>query len=155
MRRHVLVMVFGFFAAAIGVSTLVGAEDKDADKKDKDKLQGTWNAVSGESGGKEQAEAKEHSLIFKGDEFSVKRGDKVLVKGKFKIDSSKKPKTIDMEIAEGSDDVKGKTAEGIYKVEGDGLTWCVDEPGSGNRPKEFATKEGTKTMLVKLKREKK
>ena len=36
--------------------------------------------------------------------------------------------------------------------------WRLDEPGepgSGNRPKEFATKEGTKTILVKLKREKK
>jgi len=155
MRECARLMVFGFLVAMIGLAAVVRADDKDADKKDKGKLQGTWNAVSGESGGKEQPEAKEHSLIFKGDEFSVKKGDKVMVKGKFKIDSSKKPKTIDMDIAEGSDDVKGKTAEGIYKLEGDDLTWCVDEPGSGNRPKEFATKEGTKTMLVKLKREKK
>ena len=155
MRRHAWLVVFGFLAATIGVSTLVGAEDKDADKKDKEKLQGTWNAVSGESGGKEDAEAKEHALVFKGDEFNVKRGDKVIIKGTFKIDSSKKPKTIDMEIVEAPGDDTGKTALGIYKLEGDDLTWCVDEPGSGNRPKEFASKEGTKTMLVKLKREKK
>jgi len=152
MKRRACVMVFGLFVAMIGVSTLVGAEDKDADKKDKDKLQGTWNAVSGESGGKEQKEATEHSLVFEGDKFSVKKSEKVMVKGTFKVDASKKPKEIDMEIADGPDDVKGKTALGIYKLEGDELTWCVDEPGSGNRPKEFATKEGTKTMLVKLKK---
>src|SRR5262245_1637748 len=154
MRRHAWVTAFGFLAVAIGASTL-GAEDKDADKKDKDKLQGTWNALSGESSGKEQKEATEHSLIFEGDKFSVKKGDKVMVKGTFKVDASKKPKEIDMEIADGPDDVKGKKAQGIYKLEGDELTWCVDEPGSGDRPKEFATKEGTKSMLVKLKKEKK
>src|SRR5262249_20085258 len=105
MSRHAWVMVFGLFAATIGVSTLVGAEDKDADKKDKDKLQGTWNAVSGEQGGKEQPDAKEHLLIFKGNEFSIKKGDKVMVKGTFKIDASKKPKSIDMEISEAEGDV--------------------------------------------------
>ena len=152
MRRHAWVMVFGFFVGTIGASMLVAADDKDADKKDKEKLQGTWNAVSSESGGKEQKEATEHSLVFEGDKFSVKKGDKVMVKGTFKVDASKKPKEIDMEIADGPDDVKGKTAQGIYKLEGDELSWCVDEPGSGNRPKEFATKEGTKTMLVKLKK---
>jgi uncharacterized protein (TIGR03067 family) len=82
-------------------------------------------------------------------------------KDRFKVDSSKKPKTIDMKVKEGSkvkegpDDHEGETARGIYQLEGDELTWCVNEPGSDNRPKEFATKEGTKTVLFKLKREKK
>src|SRR5262249_38938548 len=129
--------------------------ETDADKKDKDKLQGNWNAISSELGGKEKPEAKENSLAFKGDEFSVTRGGEVFLKGTFKVDSSKNPKTIDMKIKEGRDDYEGETARGIYKLEGDGLTWRVGEPGSGNRPMAFATKEGTKTLLIKLKREKK
>src|SRR5262245_22354860 len=103
MRKHALVLLVGFFAA-IGVSTLVGAEDKDADKKDKDKLQGTWNAVSGQQGGKDDKEAKQHSLVFEGDKFSIKRNDKVIISGKFKVDASKKPREIDMEITEGNDE---------------------------------------------------
>src|SRR5262249_38813497 len=134
--------------------------ETDADKKDKEKLQGTWYVVSAESGGEENPDIKKqkHFLAIKGDEFSIRRGDEVMVKGTFKVDSSKKPKIINMKVKEGSkvnDDDEAETARGIYKLEGDELTWCVNEPGSGNRPKEFATKEGTKIMLFKLKREKK
>jgi hypothetical protein len=55
----------------------------------------------------------------------------------------------------GPEEVKGKTAKAIYALDGDDLTWCVAEPGSGERPEKLATKEGVKHMLVKLKREKK
>jgi uncharacterized protein (TIGR03067 family) len=140
--------------ATIGLTALVVADDA-ADKKDKEKLQGSWAAVSGEREGKEDAEAKEHVLVFEGDKFSVKRGDKVMIQGTFKIDASKSPKTIDMKISEGPDDLKGKTAEAIYDLKGDELTWCVAHPGSGQRPEKFATKEGVQQMLIKFKREKK
>jgi uncharacterized protein (TIGR03067 family) len=149
-----LVLAVGALLATIGLAALVVA-DEAADKKDKEKLQGTWNAVSGEKEGKDDPEAKEHALVFEGDKFSVKRGDKVFVRGTFKIDASKSPKTMDIEISEGPDDVKGKTAKAIYALDGDELTWCVAEPGSGERPEKLATKEGVKQMLVKLKREKK
>ena len=62
---------------------------------------------------------------------------------------------MDIEISEGPEDVKGKTAQAIYALDSDELTWCVAEPGSGQRPEKLATKEGVKHMLVKLKREKK
>jgi uncharacterized protein (TIGR03067 family) len=140
--------------AMIGLAVTVFADDA-ADKKDKEKLQGTWTAVSGEKGGKEDPEAKEHALVFEGDKFSVKRGDTVIVRGTFKINASKSPKTMDIEISEGPEDVKNKTAQAIYALDGDDLTWCVAEPGSGERPEKLATKEGVKHMLVKLKRDKK
>ncbi len=142
------------FVATIGLAAAAFADDA-ADKKDKEKLQGTWTAVSGEKEGKEDPEAKEHALVFEGDKFSVKRGDKVVVRGTFKINAAKSPKTMDIEISEGPDDVKDKTAQAIYALDGDELTWCVAEPGSGERPEKLATKEGVKHMLVKLKREKK
>jgi uncharacterized protein (TIGR03067 family) len=142
------------FLATIGLAAAAVADDA-ADKKDKEKLQGTWTAVSGEKGGQEDPEAKEHVLIFEGDKFSVQKGDKVAVRGTFKIDASKSPKTMDLEITEGPADVKNKTAQAIYALDGEELTWCVAEPGSGERPEKLATKEGVKHVLVKLKREKK
>ena len=149
-----LVLGMGVLLATIGLAAAAAADDA-ADKKDKEKLQGTWTAVSGEKEGKEDPEAKEHTLVFEGDKFSVKKGDQVVVRGTFKIDASKSPKTMDIEISEGPEDVKGKTAQAIYALDGDDLTWCVAEPGSSDRPEKLATKEGVKHMLVKLKREKK
>ena len=152
MRRLGLAVVALF--GTIGLAAVAVADDA-ADKKDKEQLQGTWTGVSGEREGKEDPEAKEHVLIFDGDKFSVKKGDKVIIRGTFKLDASKSPKTIDMAISEGPEDVKDKTAQAIYTLSGDELTWCVAEPGSGKRPEKLATKEGVKEMLVKFKREKK
>ena len=148
-----LVLLVGALLATIGLAAVAVADDA-ADKKDKEALQGTWMAVSGEKEGKEDTEAKEHALVFEGDKFSIKRGDNVIVRGTFKINTSKSPKTMDMEISEGPEDVKGKTAQAIYQLKGDELTWCVTHPGCGERPEKFATKEGVKQLLVKFKRAK-
>lgn len=150
---RMLVLSLGAVVVAIGFAAVAVADDA-ANKKDKETLQGTWTAVSGQKEGKEDAEAKDHALVFEGDKFSVKLKDNVIVRGTFKIDASKSPKTMDMEITEGPEDVKGKTAQAIYLVKGDELTWCVAHPGCGERPEKFATKEGVKQMLVKFKRAK-
>jgi uncharacterized protein (TIGR03067 family) len=127
------------------VGLLVAADAK----KDQEAIQGTWKVVSGERGGKPQEQAKEHTMTFDKDTFTVKRGDELVVKGTFKLDSSKTPKTIDMKILEGRNEQdKDKEVRGIYELSKDGLKWCAAEPGSDDRPKEFATKEGTKHMLI-------
>ena len=48
---------------------------------------------------------------------------------------------------------KGKTMLGIYELTGDTYKVCFALPG-GERPKEFASKPGSKTMLIVMKREK-
>ncbi len=86
----------------------------------------------------------------------MKRGDEVVVKGTFKLDPTKKPKTIDMTVTEGRrEQDQGKELHGIYELTKDGLKWCTSEPGGTERPKEFATKEGTRDLFVTLKKEKK
>jgi uncharacterized protein (TIGR03067 family) len=92
-----------------------------------------------------------------GDEFSIKMRDMVITKGKCKIDPSKNPKTIDMEITEAAREIeKGKTIPGIYDLDGNTLKWCYDHSGNKGtgRPQEFSAKTDTKHTLVTLKREK-
>jgi uncharacterized protein (TIGR03067 family) len=87
--------------------------------------------------------------------FTIKRGDQLFLKGTFTLDPSQKPKTIDMKVTEGRrEEDKGKVVRGIYELNQDTLKWCTADPGSEERPKEFATKEGTRHMLVTLNREK-
>jgi uncharacterized protein (TIGR03067 family) len=144
-----------YLLACMVVGLLLGADTpKDDVKKDKDKLQGTWKAVTAEAGGKSQEDAEEHRLIFSGDEFSVKKGKETMIKGKFKIDPSKKPKEIDMEFTKSQrENLNGKTALGIYELDGDTLKWCWNKP-DGERPKKFSSEAADAHLLVTLKREK-
>ena len=146
--RHLLTCIaFGLFLAADA--------PKDGVKKDKEKLQGTWKAVTAQERGETKDDVEDHRLIFSGDEFSVKKGDETMIKGKFKIDSSKKPKEIDMEITEArKDDFNGKSALGNYELDGDTLKWCASEPGETERPKKFSSDAENRHILATLKREK-
>src|SRR5205823_5697004 len=119
-----------------------------------ERLQGAWRPVSGEQGGQAQEDAKEHLLTFAGDTFSIKRGDQLFVKGTFTLDPSQTPKAITMKVTEGRrEEDQGKEVRGIYELGRGTLKWCTAEPGSEDRPKEFATKAGTRHMLVTLKKE--
>jgi uncharacterized protein (TIGR03067 family) len=123
--------------------------------KKKSKLDGTWKPVSVVKNGKEEADTKDHSLLFAGDTFSVKAGDKVEIKGTFKRDRSKKPHEIDMTVTEGPEKVTGKVLKGIYELKGDTLKWCFTADPDGDRPTEFTAPEGRRVMFITLKRVKK
>jgi uncharacterized protein (TIGR03067 family) len=126
----------------------LGAADKD-DKFDANKMVGTWTYVSVEKNGQ------------KADNDSIKEGkvtiakDKLTLEGsagtfvlKYKLDTTKKPVTIDMEMTEGAGE--GSTAKGIIEVKGDELKLCYST--SGEAPKKFEAKEGSDHRLVILKR---
>src|SRR5690242_9302756 len=102
----------------LAAGLLVAADAKKDDaKKDQEAIQGTWKVVSGERGGKPQENAKEFSITFDKDTFTVKQGDEVAVKGTFKLDPSKSPKAIDMKITEGRNaQNNGKEMRGIYEL---------------------------------------
>src|SRR5437667_8852964 len=67
----------------------------DKDAGDKAKVQGAWRPVSGEEGGKPDNDAKEHVMTFKGDRFTVKRGEELYAEGTYTLDPSQKPRAID------------------------------------------------------------
>jgi RNA polymerase sigma factor (sigma-70 family) len=128
------------------------ADEPKTDKSDKDKLQGSWTAVSGEMGEKEVPEeaVKNCKFVFTGDKvviIGLFRGEKEKgVEGTFKLAPTTKPKAIDITITNKED------ALGIYDVEGDTLKICMVEATGNERPNEFAGKD--KQILIVLKRAK-
>jgi uncharacterized protein (TIGR03067 family) len=146
MRRHLLMVV------AAGL--LVAADDaKTQAPADQGKLQGTWEVVSMERGGMKREGPPEAQLVFEGDKFTMKMGERS-IRGTFKLDPAKAPGQIDMTVTEGPEQFQGKTSQGLYALEGDTLKWCSAEPGTDDRPKEFKTAEGTTHMLIVLKKKK-
>ena len=88
--------------AAVATST-AWAEDTEAIKKDKAQLQGEWSMVSGSADGNAMPDAMRETAkrVCKGDETTVTVGGLLLMKAKFTIDPSRKPKTIDYQMTEG------------------------------------------------------
>jgi uncharacterized protein (TIGR03067 family) len=144
MRWTALLMV----CVAVGTTLAGGAGD--ANKKFLDAMQGEWKMQKAIKGGKAGPEEKIAStvLIVTGEEISVREGDnKPREHAKVVIDASKKPISLDI-IPAGK--VDGKIL-GIVVLEGDVLRICFSKPGT-ERPKEFASADGSDFALMELKR---
>jgi uncharacterized protein (TIGR03067 family) len=143
-----LTLVIGA-GALTGVGVALRAEDKEAAKTDKEKLEGSWQLSSAQMMGKdaegdELKQMQERSFDFKDGTLTARTN------AKYTIDPSKKPKEITLEVSEGPAREQG-TWKGIYELKGDDLTVCICPP-NGDRPKAFETKEGELTTLIKFKR---
>jgi uncharacterized protein (TIGR03067 family) len=130
----------------------------DPSKGDLDKLRGKWLTVSLVNDGKtlldEKAPPKEGpatKLVYDGNMWTIKVGDKAVASGVFKIDATKKPKEID--ILDESGVKNDKTKLGIYELDGDTYKYCL-APAGKDRPTEFASKNGSGHSLGVSKREK-
>jgi uncharacterized protein (TIGR03067 family) len=133
---------------------LLAADDaKDEVKKELARFEGTWKYVSIEMEKMKVSEdvLKGPRMKITGDKFTV-TDENASFSGTFKVDPTKKPKTIDVTFTDGPK--KGKTYMGIYEMEGDIYKACVDPEGKP-RPTEFAIKPGSGHVLIIHKREKK
>ena len=119
-------------------------------QKEVEQFQGSWRVVSGLYGGEVGADAGEYTMVFEKDSFVIRRGDEVVLKGRFRPDPSRTPKAIDMVIA---DEDGEEEVHGIYAF-GEGLKWCTSGPGEKSRPADFAAREGSEYLLLTLKKEK-
>jgi uncharacterized protein (TIGR03067 family) len=134
-----------------------GGPTKDASPKgDLEKLQGTWLTVSLVNDGKtlmdDKSPPKEGpvtKLVYDGDRWIIKVGDKVVASGVFKIDSTRKPKEIDILDESGIRNEKAKL--GIYELDGDTYKYCL-APAGKPRPTGFTSKEGTGHSLGVMRR---
>jgi uncharacterized protein (TIGR03067 family) len=117
------------------------AEDNDAVKADLAKFQGEWSMVSGFADGQAMPDAMLATAkrVCKEDETTVTVGGQLILKAKFTIDPSKKPKTIDYQVTDGP--TKGKKHLGIYEVDKDSLKFCFGSPDA-ERPTALESKPG-------------
>jgi uncharacterized protein (TIGR03067 family) len=125
---------------------------KSDDEKDSDSLQGTWLPSSAELGGQPFPEEvrKTIKLVIKDDKYTVTVG-KTVDQGTIKLNSSAKPKEMDITGTDGPN--KGKTILAIYERDGDTVRICYDLSGKSH-PTEFKTKADTQLFLVEYKRQK-
>jgi len=116
-------------------------------KSDLELLQGNWEIVGLESGGKDEV-----PVNYKGNRFTFTKEKAILrewgyspIEYTFTLDSSKSPKTIDLTV-------KNSTLRGIYKLDNDELVLCLSMAGA--RPTEFMTKTGGDCERIAMKRSK-
>ena len=136
-------------AAMLLFAGAVIADDK---KDDREAFQGTWTIVETRKADKKDKErVTAPTVVFEGDKYKIKAGDKVVEEGTFELDGSKSPKQIEVAATEGKD--KGKKWHGIYEIKGDTMRAVVG-PTDKDRPARYDDPpEGVRAF--KLKREKK
>lgn len=134
---------YGMILLTIGLVLGISQARAD-DKEDKEKLQGEWSQVSFELNGK-SGKIPDAKYKFEGNNFYATSSSGGDGEGTFAIDSSKKPKRIDLTG-------KGQLLKAIYELDGDTLKVCIGDPPS-ERPTEFKSAE--KVIVMTFKRVKK
>ena len=115
----------------------------DAITEERKKFQGTWKQIAYERDGVTEPldeQGWEPRVTFTGDAFVVTLADgSILIRGTYKLDPTRDPKTVDWTDTIGED--AGKTLLAIYSLEGDRLVFCAAYPGR-ERPTAFRTRPG-------------
>ena len=136
---------------ALALSTPARADDPPPD--DRKRIEATWQITGGEEKGKTLAASlfTGQTVTFDATTYVIKVGDRVVEKGSYKLDSTRDPKTFDLEITESETD-RDKTQLGIYKFQGDTLKMSFSRPGATTRPTRFETTADSATFTLELKR---
>jgi uncharacterized protein (TIGR03067 family) len=135
-----------------GLLVLQAAGEPEATRKDRDRLQGKWKVIAAQSKGEKVAtkDLADLFLVFEDDGIQVVENKKTQVKYTYRLHAQDKPKQIDFTYTTGPK--KGRTDRGIYRFQGERLTFCIQEDGAQPRPTEFATAADTALFLIVLER---
>jgi uncharacterized protein (TIGR03067 family) len=128
---------------AAGLLLLTHAAAGPADPKDARNIQGTWMAVSLESGGKTIKPPEEMKLRITADKLEPVGKDDPAA---YKLGTDGKLRTIDIT----PDKNKDKTMLGLYELDGDTLKLCFSQgPERLTRPKELTSQGDYAIMTLK------
>src|SRR4029453_5698760 len=123
----------------------VGALTADDKKDDRKPFQSTWTIVERKKQNNEPVTAP--TVVFEGEKYKIKAGDKVVEEGTFTVDGSKSPKHIEVAATEGRD--KGKKGHGHLEIDGDPLKAVVG-PTDKDRPAKYDDPpEGVRVFTLK------
>ncbi len=141
---------FLFFAAIL--AAFLSAFVSTAQADDLKSMQGKWRVESAEAEGKAVVSPELTDLVvtITGETYEVSTKDGI-DRGSLKVDEGQKPKAIDATHTEGPE--SGKMIKGIYELKGDTLRVCYAVTG-GERPTEFATRQGSPVLMITYRREK-
>lgn len=117
---------------------------------DKSPIDGKWTIESVTKDGKADDALKGATRVHAEGKYTItpaKDSKAPPTDGTFTVDAEKK--TIDMKPSSGN--FKGKTLQGIYKLDGDTLTVAF---GDKERPKGFESKEGSGVVVAVMKKAK-
>lgn len=112
------------------LTTVLAAAGFAADDRRGDGLkafQGNWTIVEMEKGKKGDQPVVAPTVIFDGNKYRIKAGDKVVEEGTFAVDQEKTPNRIKDAATAGMD--KGKKWHGVYELKGDTLRALVGPAG--------------------------
>jgi len=144
---------------------VLGAADRPpagAVKEELNKFVGTWNMTSAVVNGRPRPkeELQPLTVVYSAEgTFVLKYKDRVVGKGRIKVDTAKDPRAVDLTYAE-INESDGRfwpvvQVLGIYQFEGDTLRLCYSRVDKGKeRPAEFTSKPGSKRVLEVLRRAK-
>jgi uncharacterized protein (TIGR03067 family) len=136
--------------AGTGLFLAADKPSSDAVQKDRELMAGNWITISRESDGESIAAPHNQRLIVQLDGKIRLETEGELVGGATtKIDPSASPKTIDIEVTEGT--MQGQEYKGIYEVSKERLRICRSGD-RGERPSVFGTKAGTGERMATFKR---
>src|SRR5262245_52623372 len=142
---RILTATLLFLSAASLTSQQPEPKGKAKTKKDQDLIQGNWDIVGLETGGKAEPDKnfKGNTFSFAKDRATLREANYPPVEFTFTTDPTKTPKTIDLAG-------KNSVLRGIYKLDGDNLTLSL---GIGaTRPTDFTTKAGGDSEVFQLRR---
>lgn len=135
-------------------TTLPSASERNT-LSDQQRLQGTWIAESGQRGG--QAVPVEQigiqRAVFAGDTLSVVMpvgltgDDGMVAEGAFQLKVAANPKEIWIQVKGRSDGMRG-----IYRLDGDRLTLCMNQDRRGEVPSDFNSAAGPNIDVIVLRR---
>jgi uncharacterized protein (TIGR03067 family) len=130
-------------AAVFLLAVLLLAADSPevANRKDIDRWQGTWRAISMTTDGKPADAAKlaPIKLTVRGTDYHFQNGD-FSEHGTYRFDAAKDPKQLDIIVGDGKD--KGKVHVTIYRFDGERITLALDGANK-TRPGSFESKAGS------------